>query len=501
MAEKVRVGLAIESQDAAAINNLIKFAKAQDKVGDSTKRVNREARDQSTQVDGLKGAWAKALTTMSGIVSIGTLVAGAKDAIGELIETWEKNQAAVEANIGALTRFSAISTLSAADREMIFENIGHLDVGQAAHIAFSARSALFEEDEIKEVLKEASQAKQLGEDPEKFSRSLIALRQGVFGDRSVSQVSNFLATMAEKSPLSADTYAEQFTKVGGIAGATDEEKAAGGALMSALIKSMGADVSPEVASTAAKGFLVKRKTVGSEFLAGLGMEGWSVPDQIAGLAEIVQSPDWERPQQITTEAGTTITTLEKQFLEAFGERTAPALASLLRSPEALKRIAPDTAAGVEALNTAGPSMLARKVDTLSAQDPVWAQEQETQEIRARRAAGPTRRGFEQSAEALARERLGEELENEWLPLYGEAGSVRTGALARVVKSNVMSPADPLTGTLQKLGQEIGKFYTAVMENREALEKSTRDLKGSLDENTRSVSGGAAKVVDTGGTVE
>ncbi len=495
MAEKVRVGLAIESQDAAAINNLIKFAKAQDKVGDSTKRVNREARDQGTQVGAMQGAWQKAITAMSGIASVAGLVRGAKAAVTELMEAWQKNQEAVDQNIASLTRFSAISTLTGADREMVLANVGHMEVAQAAQIAFSARSALFDDEAIKDVLKEASQAKQMGEDPELFARSLIALRQGVFGDRSVSQVSNFLATMAEKSPLTADQYAEQFTKVGGIAGATMEEKAAGGALMSALVKSMGADVSPEVASTAAKGFLVKRKTVGAEFLAGLGLEGKDVPTQIAALSRLAQSDAWTREQQITTASGTIEkTTMEKQFLAAFGERTAPALASLLRSPEALKRIAPDTAAGVEALAWQGKSMMARKVEQKTMQDPEWAMQQESAATGARRRASAVRRGFREAPVELAKQEMAAELEAEPLPILGDTGSWKLGLGARVGKEALRSPltytAAPGVGVTKQLFDALGEFAQAIMDNRAALEK-----------NTQAMETGGPAVVDTGGTVE
>jgi len=500
VAEKVRVGLAIECQDVEAINNIIKFAKAQDKVGESTRRVNQEARDQGAQVGVLQGVWQKALTTMGGIVSIGTLVRGAKAAVQELIDTWNENQTAVEENIAALSRFSAISTLSAADRELVLRNVGHMEVGQAARIAFAARSALMDDAQIIEVLREASQAKQLGEDPEMFGRSIIALQQGVFGDRTISQIANFLTTMAEKSPLSADTYAEQFTRIGGVAGATMEEKAAGGALMSAIVKSMGVDASPQLASTAAKGFLVKRKTVGAEFLENLGLADKSVPEQIQALAELAATEEWTR-ERIVKGAGGKIekTTLEKQFMEVFGERTAPSLIGLLRSPEALERIAPDTAAGVAALQDTGLSMFAEKVEQKTVQDPEWRMQQEAEAIRAQRAAAKVKRGYTNSPYERAQEQMAKELEEEQLPIVGEAGSVKLGVWARASRY-MAGPAhgDPITA----LGMVLAEFIEKIWYNREELEKNTEAIK-ELEKTTRATQGQdeSPVVVDTGGTVE
>lgn len=452
---KVSVNLNLKSEDAAAIQSLLKAARAQDKLAEGTRRVNRAANEQSATFgrvgqSGEQAFGARALGQLKnyavGFVSVSAAARGVKTVIDDITQALEKNKAAAEGAIGTLSRFSAVSGLSPKDREFVLGQTGRLSAETVGKIGFGARSAGFNKEQIQALLQESRYAAQLGEDPLQYGSSVKSVKQSIFSGKTIPQISGFLTTMAEQSPLSADTFSEHYLRVAGMAGMTEQEKVAAGALVTGVLTGLGAEGRPETASTAARGFLAARKTSAAKFLKKHDLYGLGIPEQLGGLQELAMSEDYTKRH-------------EEDFLKAFGREVGPPLLALLRSPEGMAQIPQDIQRGMAALSATGPSRAEQKVLTKAFRDPQWAMVQERLAVKGEREAAEIARGFRQAPWDLTKEEFALDLEQAGF------GATKVGFGKRVVQRGLARGAGTPAGILTAgLGDVAGRLWGGYLGN-------------------------------------
>lgn len=417
------VELVISSKDKQAIasfNKLISKASAlgtefNKSSSNASKKYKKEWKDAHENAFG-KGAKAVVGDFSKMFLAGGAFfmaMNGAKRLIGSVTQAMRENKQAVDENLQGLLKYSQLNTLSRKDRETLFSVAGRVPINEASSIGFTAKSAGFTDLQLRNLFKQVNFAQGLGEQPSPIGSSIVGLKQSVFGDKSLERISDFLGVAAEQSPLGAAEFAPQFTKVGGVAGLSDREKAAGAAILSAITKAQAqvsptGDIDANLAATATKNFLIRRKTSAAGLLDSLGLGGASAPEQLQGLAQAFRSG----------KVGT------KELTTAFSQRTAPALQTLFSSQEALSGIAPDQKRILGALTSTGPSLFQRKYETLLENDPQAAAVLARKEEENRIEIDKTRRGFEQAGIDLALTRFNRRAKDQGF------GSVTIGVLTR-----------------------------------------------------------------------
>lgn len=424
------ITLRFEGEDRDVLRLLRQIQREEKKLGREAKNAGEEsakgsekAKGAATQLGGTLGKLQLATNTLSeafkgagesgksafGPETIGNVakltagfglaqaaISGVKAVVSDLTRALQENSQAATEAISGLARFSNLRGLGPEDREFVLqqaESTG-LATQTASGLSFSAGSAGLSDQQTAAILSEAGAAKQLGEDPNSFAGSLISLKQGVLGDRSASQISSFLGEASFSSPLSADQFGRQFTRIAGVAGGGLENQAGASALLSAQIKALGADANPEVATTAIRGFLAKRldtSGAGGQLLSRLGLSGQSAVQQIQGLAGALGSGGLA----------------EGDLIKGFGIETGSPLLSLLQSPTALSGIAPAQEAALRGLTDTDSSFIQERLALKASNDPQFAAKQRALRAANARDIAGVRRGFDQAgAEAVAQQGLG-----------------------------------------------------------------------------------------------
>jgi len=386
------------------------------------------------------------MAMVKGALSVTAVFSLMKKGISEISRSLEENKAKAQEAYKSLTRYAALQSMSPKDREFVLQHAGRIQASTASDLAFTWKSGGMSQSDMKEAFRQTNLAATLGEDPQKFGMSLSGMKEGLFAKKSIRQISNFLGTMAEGSPLSADEFATQYLKkVGGVSGTTDTERSQGGALLSAIISSMGAAANPEVAGTAAKGFLVKRSTTARRLLKRHGLADKDVMSQIQGLSGLLAEGKLDMGK----------------LTGAFGEEAGPGILSLLQSPEAISRMAGMAQAGTASLGDVQQSMFERKVNRMRVTDPEAARVAMVTTLENQREISDIRRGYQQSADDVVREKLTNAAKaqnvygNEWIGSAQMGTREKLGAI--VNDASVMSV---LTANMNRLALALDKNTAA-----------------------------------------